>query len=313
MPQQPFQFELYRLIISDDPSQFSFMGRQVQSDNEIVRILSEAATGRFDMQTSARTATYQWSVREFVIHEDLADSPVVRLSLMRLLRIKSGLTVTDEGIEEVLSESSPPLGTAIHLFFHLRRHLVAVEYNSTLMTTSSWLTALHQILGGSAHSLEFRSQLRLEPVPKPEEIINAFRRFDVLTRVRVNLRLPNPDLTRYTKHLYEDMQNGQIREFLQDMRNPSGLSKNEDALPFAAAAMAQSGYKKGEIILEGIRDKKRSVIRTGRKAVRAKLERIRDFARGIGVNAKSKEAREAVVAIVEEINRLTDSPADKTL
>jgi hypothetical protein len=129
----------------------------------------------------------------------------------------------------------------------------------------------------------------------------------------VHLRLPNPDLSRPIKHLFEDMQNGAIREFLQDMRNPSGLSKNEEALPFAAAAMAQAGYKKGEVILEGIRNRRRSVIRTGHRAARASLDQIRDFARGIGANARSKEAQAAAASIVAEIDRIVEQPTEENL
>ena len=50
------------------------------------------------------------------------------------------------------------------------------------------------------------------------------------------------------------MRNGGIAEYLQDMRNPKGLSKSAGKLPHASAEIAQAGYKKGEVTLAGVRD-----------------------------------------------------------
>jgi hypothetical protein len=37
----------------------------------------------------------------------------------------------------------------------------------------------------------------------------------------------SPELSRYTKSLYKDLEKGGIREYLQDMKNLGGLSKDE--------------------------------------------------------------------------------------
>lgn len=104
------------------------------------------------------------------------------------------------------------------------------------------------------------------------------------------------------------MERGGIREYLQDMKNPSGLYKGEGALPHASASLAQAGYKDGEVTMEGIREGKKRKVKTGRRAARGKLEKVRDFVRGMHKGAKSKETREATQAIIEEIDKLAEPP-----
>jgi hypothetical protein len=150
--------------------------------------------------------------------------------------------------------------------------------------------------------------LRLEPVPREEEILREFRSFQRLTRLRVKLRIPNPELDRRTEQLRKEMLNGDIREYTQDMRNPNGLSLSETALPFATAAMAQAGYKDGEVIMSGFRDGRRATVRTGNRAARGRVERLRDFVRGIAVTVRTQEAKNAISRILEEVDRVAELP-----
>ena len=189
------------------------------------------------------------------------------------------------------------------------RHLAVVEYNSALMRTAMWRSSLHAILDAAARSLEFQSVLRIDPVPREAEILTAFRSFDRLTRLRVRLRIPNPELDRRTERLRKELVAGGIREYTQDMKNPRGLSTSEENLPFATAAMAQAGYKDGEVILNGYRRGNFATVRTGKKAARLRIERLKDFVRGMAATAKSKETRSAVASILEEVDRLAEPPA----
>jgi hypothetical protein len=203
------------------------------------------------------------------------DSGVAGLTFARSVITQTGQTVTDPSIEEALSQISPPYAETIHLFFHLERHLVAVEYNSAVMATQQWRSSLHDILDAAARSLEFQSLIRLEPVPREAEILTAFRSFDSLTRLKVRIRIPNPELDRRTERLRRELESGAIREYTSEMKNPRGLSKPEEALPFATAAMAQAGYKEGEVILAGYRAGKLRTVRTGGKAARGRIEASR--------------------------------------
>jgi hypothetical protein len=58
------KFDLYRLVVSDDSSLMAFMGKPIESDDEIVAILRNSAASRFDREVRGpRTRTF-WSLRE---------------------------------------------------------------------------------------------------------------------------------------------------------------------------------------------------------------------------------------------------------
>jgi hypothetical protein len=230
--------------------------------------------------------------------------------LARSILEKEGRIVTDKGIERGTSEAEPPLASTIQLLFNLKRHLVAVEYNSALMLSDTWLDVLHEILASASTDLEFRSAVKLMPMPNMEEILAAFRSFRRLTRLRVRLLLPNPELSRYTQKLFEELHGGSIREFLADMRNPQGLSQQQERLPYAAAAMAAAGYKEGDVVLEGVRpgSNQKQVVRTGEKPIRGKVADLKEFIRGMSSVARTKETQTAVKAILQEIDRIAEPP-----
>jgi hypothetical protein len=104
------------------------------------------------------------------------------------------------------------------------------------------------------------------------------------------------------------MQNGGIVEYLQDMKNPKGLKKDVGKLPHASAEIAQAGYKKGEVKLEGVRDGKPTTVHIGKKAARGKIGQLRDFVRGVGANVRAKETQAVVGAILDEIDRVATPP-----
>jgi hypothetical protein len=191
---------------------------------------------------------------------------------------------------------------------YFQRHLVAVEYNSAMMNTQLWRFSLQEILGSACKALEYLSTIRLEPVPREEEVLAAFRSFTRLTRLRVRLRIPNPELDRRTERLRKEMLEGGISDYTQDMRSPKGLSKAEDALPFATAAMAQAGYKEGEVILTGYREGRIRTVKTGKRAARGRLEGLKDYLRGIAANSKTKETQAVVAAIITEVDRIAEPP-----
>jgi len=252
-----------------------------------------------------------WSLREFTLYPADANSEgseTVGVTLARSLITRSGQTVTDHSIEEARSELSPPSADTIHLLFYMARHLTIIEYNSIIMSSQQWIAAFHSILDASARLLEFQSVIRLEPVPKEARILSAFRSFQTLTRLRVKLRIPNPELDRRTERLRRELVSGEIREYIQDMRNPRGLSQSDENLPFATAAMAQAGYKEGEVVMSGYRNGKRTTLRTGTRAARGRIEGLKDFVRGMATNARSKETRTAIASILEEVDRIVETP-----
>jgi hypothetical protein len=185
----------------------------------------------------------------------------------------------------------------------MSRHLVAVEHSGILSQTA-WRDFAAKIFGNAASACDKASFLELEPVPEKHEIVSLFRSFERLTRIRAVLRIPNPELTRYTKALFEDLQTSQVREYEQDMKNPNGLSKEENARPFATAALAEQGYKDGDVQMEGVRGGEFEKVVSGSTATRGSIASLKDFVRGLHANAKAKETQKVLTEVVKEIDRI---------
>lgn len=300
-----FSFDLYRLNIVDINDLFlENVDFRLRSDEDILQVIKGACTATFDQIQETRTAVFKWSLREFTSYNDfLKERNLCSVLLARSVMSKDGLIVTDDGIASGTSSSSPPLAAAMVVFFDLSRHLVAVE-NSGELGRTAWRDFIHKILGESALSLERSSSIELEPVPEKHGIIGLFRSFDRLTRLKVTLRIPNPELTRYTRDIYDDLMTSGVREYTQDMKNPNGLSKAENARPFASAALAEQGYKKGEVQLEGVRNDSFEKVVSGSTAARGAIRALKDFVRGMHANARAKETQNALLAIVNEIDKI---------
>lgn len=313
MSKTPFQFNLYRLnIVDEDQAMLGFMGDPLRGDADIERLLKSSVDPEFDSTTENEKTTLKWSLREFVefTPEGGAAGEVLGLVLARSLMSQAAPTVTDEGIEDTRSEMSPPPAITVHMFFYMQRHIVAVEHHSAIFATDAWRKAVHGIFKAAAREQGTTSTLQLEPIPGQDEILNTFRSFSKLVKLKVKLRMPNPEMTRITERLKHDMEKGGVREYLHQMYSPNGLNQSEDAIPFAAAALAQAGYKEGDVLMEGTRDGKRQKVKTGLTAERTGLEHTREFVRGALANAKTKECKQALSSVIKRINEVVPPPED---
>lgn len=299
-----FSFDLFRLNVIDFDDIFSFGRRARANDDDICRIFKTAAGGHNDVRRDSHRAQYMWSVRNYSEYTAQVEGRRMFSVLLARSRLSAeGSVVTPDSIITQVSESSPPLAEVISVIVDLDRHLVAVEH-SGWSSNSGWRAALHEILDAVARGLELASSIELEPIPTANRIINLFKSFDAVTRLKVTLRIPNPELTRYTKDLYEDLKQSRVREYAQDMKNPEGISKNENARPYASAALADQGYKKGEVTIEGQRGGSFEKIRAGSKATRGSITQLREFVRGMGANARTQETKKVLQALTAEIDRI---------
>jgi len=313
MAKRQFEFELYRLnVVQGELLLFEDMNKPISDDQDIAAILKHSVQPRFTAEFSGQKNTFRWAVRDFTHYLDAGKGrgEVYGLTLAKSVVETAGEVVTDTGIEEGISELEPPIADTGHLFFYMRRHFVAVERRSAI-TNSRWRQALQDILKAAAQELEYSAWIELEPVPRHEEVIEAFRSFERLTRLRAVLRLPNPELSRYSKKLYDEMNNGSIREYMQDMKNPRGLNKKEGNLPHATMEMAAAGYKRGEVTLEGTRKGKQDVVRTGREAARGRISELRDYVRGMRDLVKTKEGQRVTEAVLDQIDRIAPVPGEE--
>src|SRR5271157_177967 len=119
MPQRPLIFETYRInIVDDEPTLFTLNARQIRSDDDIQQVLKAATDSRFDLTSGAGRNTFKWGLREFAEYDlERANQPVsvVGVTLARSVIARAGQTVTEDSIEDALSELSPPAADTAHL------------------------------------------------------------------------------------------------------------------------------------------------------------------------------------------------------
>lgn len=305
-----FNFDLYRLTVHDAEALLPFMGELIRTDEQIVSVLQTACNAQMDHLQETSSANYAWGLRDFTELSSEHD-PTVRAAAVTLAKAtidKDGVIFMPDTVQLGTSVAQPPPAQVVTLVFQMTRHLVAVEFKSPVTSGQGWLHALHEILRKAATRLNFTSTVELQTKPKKSEILKTFRSFKRLTRIRVRLLLPNPELSRLTQALYDELKNGEIRDYIADMRNPGGLSQREQTLPHAAAAMAEDGYKKGEVLMEGVRDGAKESVKTGTRPARGKVEGIRDFVRALATMARTREGKVMTDSILKEIDRISDDP-----
>lgn len=300
-----FSFDLFRLNIEDLDDLFSNGDiPRLRGDDEIKFLLKLACEANHDVLQKTRSAVFKWSLRSYQeLTGAVEGRQIIHVVLARSVLEKDGLFVTDSGLSAGTSASHPPLASTAVCLFDLSRHLVAVEHTGDLSQTA-WRDFIQKIMGSAAEKMGRQSAIELEPVPEQHGIVGLFLSFQRVTRMKVTLRIPNPELNRYTQSLYENLTHSGIREISQDMKNPSGLSKSENALPFASAVLAEQGYKKGEVTFEGVRNDTFETATSGSVASRGNVKGLRDFVRGISSNIKTKEAKNVLKAICDEIDRI---------
>lgn len=303
-----FNFNLYRLTVIDEDSFLPFIGESLRTDQQIEAVFRAATSAELDYRQETMSALYIWGLRDFVelSSEEYPDSKAFSITFAKATIEKDGSVFTPDTVEQGTSIAQPPPAIPVTLIIQMTRHLVAVEHKTTVTSGYGWLRGLHEILRRAAVRLGFRSVIELQSKPKKLEILSTFSSFQTLTRIKVQLLLPNPELTRLTQNLFEELRDGGIREYIADMRNPNGLSQREQKLPHAAAAMAEDGYKKGEVILEGYRNGRKEVIKTGVQPAKGKLEGYKTFVRGLSSVATTQEGKRFADAMLREIDRTSD-------
>lgn len=306
MKNNKFRFSLYRMNIIDEYGLFlSDLTPRIRNDDQILYVIENATKPDFDYSKETKTALYKWGIREFTNYGSVnGRGPFVSIVLARSILEQDGQVVTPDRIINATSSSSPPLAETVLIFMDMSRHLAAVEYNSVLSRSRQWKVALMSIFLHSAHSLNMSSSIQFEEIPEKHEILKLFYSFQRLTRLRVHLRIPNPEVSRYTENLFKDLQAGEIRDYIQDMKNPNGICTEKEARPYASASLAQAGYKDGDVVFEGYKDGKFTTARSSEEAARGKIDSLKDYVRGISANAKTKETQIVLLAITEEIDRL---------
>ncbi len=303
-----FEFELYRINIVHDSTGLDMGFQHFKDDIEIANAVESATAPDLYEKDPTGSAYYQWRLVEplLIKAEDSEGlGMIICFKLVRETFRKSGAAVTPEGqLREVDTEMTPPLATVSQVVCFMNRHLAVVEHCSDLMGSRKWKKHMEDILAKGASRLSFNSKIHFEAKPKKIDVMEAFDSFDRLTRLKVILLLPNPDLPRFGEELYERMKAGGVRRYVQEMSNPDGLVRQKGELPYAAIALAEAGYKDGEVELTGEVNGQITTKKTGGVPDRGRLDLLKSFIRGLKKGSDSKEALKALRAIQAEINRL---------
>lgn len=307
MAKKYFEILVYRLNVADpEPGLFDdHFDKLAGDDGKIISVFKYSTDSKYRYISRGEKADYAWDIREFVRY---GTSDVYGLTLARSLIRKQGKVVEELGIADGESSPHPPLAETIDLFFFMNRHMVAVEHLSTITSSDSWRNIIQETFFRAAWDNKFVGKIELEPVPQDEEIIKAFNSFSKLTRLRVDLRLPNPELNRFSKYLYDQMEESGIKEYLQDMKSLSGLNKKEGTIPRASVEIAQAGYKRGTIRLEGYRGGRFEKILVGAEAARGTINIPREEMKEIKRMPTSIHSVDVVLAVLEEVNNIAPPP-----
>lgn len=254
---------------------------------------------------SRKKSGFRWALRQFhrVADEEL-NRQIAFLTLARSEVYRRGPVVTSEGIEDAVSEPRPPLAHMALIMVDFDRHIFAVEYSALLMSSEEWHKQLERRLDRAARKIGYTTRLRLEPVPPREQFEAQFKQFERVTRLRLTLRIPNPDITPTFERLFREMKEGGVREFSEDMRNVEGLNVSGNTLPRASLDMALSGYKKGTVRVTGLINGDFRTLEVGEEISRAEVDGVRDYIEGMAAGSNSPEVRKAMRAIIRKIDEV---------
>ena len=306
-----YRFLAYRLNVVERTLFSDLYDRTITNDGDIVDLLMECANPSQDQIIEAKKNVYKWAVRGVQEFASDGHGRVVTFKIVRSVVREESDVLTDEDVSSKYVDHDPPIATTSTCVLFLERHAVCIESNAKLMQSDKWISYFHEIVHGAAESLSIGSHILLEAMPSDREILEAFETFDKLTRLRVTLRRPNPELSRQAKALYGQMTEARLQEWLHDMKSPSGISREDESVPKATVDIAQRGYKKGTVTMEGMREGSHQRVVTGGKAARGSVGDLRDFVRGLSANTKTKEGERIIRAVKEELDRIAPPPDDE--
>jgi hypothetical protein len=308
MNPKKFQFDLYRLNVVDNETEAD--GSFISNDQQISATLRAMGNPDRDIEIAARRTRSKWGVRQFetfVTRDNSPEHSVHRVLFARALEEQAGDTLTDDGVSAARSELNPPLAASVSLYFWMHRHLVAVEHNGTLLSGSAWRAAFRRISEESARRVGYQSHFSLEPVPEPGTLLTLLTSFRKLTRLKVKVRIPNPDLTEYTRAIYEELSESRIREYTQEMQNrqdANGINVEQGSRAHRTISLAEDGYKDGDVILVGVRDRGVETVIHGRTAARGTLQITKETMRRLTATDDPLLVGEHIGALLHEINRI---------
>jgi hypothetical protein len=304
MQRDTFNFFLYRLNKEYRNDLFSSRDVSKHSDDEwLSDYLNAVCISEYDFDRETNRASYTWSLRNF----QKLDKKFSSLVLARSQLQRTSTIVTDDSLIVGDSVSNPPPADTIILLIYWPRHIVIVENRAGMTTGETWLRNFHAIVDNAKSYIDIPVAPRLEPIPVRGTILEQLKSLDKVFRFRVRLKLPNPELNRWSKNIYDEMIEQRLTEYLQEFISPNGIRVDENSKAYSSAALAELGYKEGGVQIEGQQNGEVVQIDEGKTAVKGKIDQLRSLIRGLETNATGKQLKNALVRIESEVNRLFPS------
>lgn len=302
-------FRLYRINFVDRQNLFE---KPVVSDSDVYSVFLSAAQEKHDINRRRTRNGYRWSIRD-VIYDQLED--IRRTYIVGIFSLettyRTGPIVRPEGITYGTSEINPPMAAPVRFYVDLLRHLIAFEdVPSVMQQKTGWQNVFQLILSSAAHDAGFTSRVDLEPIAPRQIIEQRLRSFDQVTRLRLTLRIPNPDLGPTFQKLYNEMKESGIRELTEDMRSERGLEMGPNSIPRMSIDMALNGYRKGNIGVYGRRDGKSDKFTIADDVARLDLRDLRNYVEGMEVATSKKGEQRLLRAIIDRIDETLSSPPE---
>jgi hypothetical protein len=296
-----YRFFLYRLNKVYREDLFSRREAGDRTDDDWIKdFLQEVCNSDFDYTKETSRATCTWSLR---CYQELPGN-FSCITLAKSQRSRTATIVTDDSVTIGSSISSPPPAETIVLLIMWSRHIVAVENRAGMTTGETWLRNFDNIIQNAKTRIDIPVAPTLEPIPLRGTIVTRLTSFDRIYKFRVRLKLPNPELNRWARHIYDEMIEQHLSEYLQEFVSPNGIRKDEDSKAYSSAALAELGYKEGGVQIDGEQDGRRVQLYEGRTAIAGRIDQLKSLVRGLSTNATGVQLPRALVQIEDEINRL---------
>lgn len=301
MQRDVYNFFLYRINKEYRQDLFTDHSPENRPDDYWLReFLVNICNKDFDYKKETRRAIYTWSLRNFQdLNNDFSSIVLARSQLQ-----KKSTIVTEDSLITGNSISNPPPADTIILLILWKRHIVLVENRAGMTTGETWLRNFHAIIDNAKINISIPIAPRLEPIPIRGTILGQLMNLDRVFRFRVRLKLPNPEINRWSKRIYEEMVEEKLTEYLQEFYSPDGIKVDETSKAYSSGALAELGYKDGGVQIEGEKNGKTVLIDEGRTAIKGRLDELRSFIRGLEILAPGKKMPIVLQQIEEEVNRL---------
>lgn len=306
MQNDTFKFFLYRLNKEYRNDLFTDHNLPKRPDDEwLQEYFSSICNREYDFRKETPRASYIWSLLNYQNLNESFSSVVLARSQVQ----KTGTFVAGNVLNVGYSISTPPPADSIILLILWKRHIVVVENRAGMTTGETWLRNLHAIIDNAKTKIRIPIAPRLEPIPIKGTILDHLKNLDRIFRFRVRLKLPNPELSRWAKRIYDEMVEEKLTEYLQEFYSPTGIKVDDTSKAFSSGALAELGYKDGGVQIQGEKDGKPILIDEGKTAIKGRIDQgrvdeLRAYLRGLGVNATGKQFNKALSNIENEVNRL---------